>query len=85
MVTETQFNDAMSRIFLRFDETDETIDRSYKQLRASIDHVGTKLDEFKEEMTKFKLEMQEFTLEMKALNKKMDERMSRLEDIEASR
>jgi hypothetical protein len=71
MVTETQFNDALSRIFLRFDKTDEKIDRNYQQLRASIDHVGTALDESLQEL--------------RAMNLKMDARIARIEDIESSR
>jgi len=45
MITEQLFNDALSKIFIRFDEMDEKMDRQYRQLRASIDHVSTGLDE----------------------------------------
>ena len=50
MITENQFNDFASRIFLRFDKMDEKMDRHYQQLRLMIDHVGTELVEFKDEM-----------------------------------
>ena len=94
MVTETQFNDALSRIFIRFDKTDEMIDRNYQQLRVSIDHVGSTLDEFiveqrainedfrgvHEELRGMHEELRGMNAEMRDLNLKMNERITRLED-----
>jgi peptidoglycan hydrolase CwlO-like protein len=74
MLTEAQFNDVVSRIFLRFDKTDEKIDRVENQLRASIDHVGTKLDETRADLNRFQEEQHAF-------NMKIDERLERLESV----
>lgn len=43
-VTQTQFNDFASKVYLRFDQMDEKMDRHYSQLRSQIDHLGTKVD-----------------------------------------
>jgi|GEM_PF-4603738 len=72
MITEAQFSDALSKIFLRFDEMDEKMDRYYRQLRASIDHVSGRLDETNERLTHFQKEQHDF-------NVKIDERVLRLE------
>jgi len=58
-VTQTQFNDFASRVFLRFDQTDEKMDRQYGQLRSQIDSLGTRFDEMIPELREFKLEMRE--------------------------
>ena len=72
-VTQTQFNDASSRIFLRFDQMDEKMDRQYGQLRSQIDYLGTRFDEMIAELREFKLEMRD-------ANAKTDARMTNLED-----
>ena len=44
-VTQTQFNDFASMVYLRFDQMDEKMDRHYSQLRSQIGHLGTKFDD----------------------------------------
>jgi len=58
-VTQTQFNDFASRVFLCFDHTDEKMDRQYGRLRSQIDSLGTRFDEMIAELREFKLEMRE--------------------------
>lgn len=87
MVTETQFSDALSRIFLRFEETDKKIDHVERRLQASINHLGGGLDETKgkigemnEKLDETNGKLDSFIEETRALTIKMDERLTRLED-----
>lgn len=80
-VTQTQFNDFASKVYLRFDQMDEKMDRHYSQLRSQIDHLGTKVDGLESRIDGFESRIDRIESRIDRLENKVDRIENKLDDF----
>lgn len=80
-VTQTQFNDFASKVYLRFDQMDEKMDRHYSQLRSQIDHLGTKVDGLESRIDGLESRIDRLESRIDRLENKVDRIENKLDDF----